>query len=303
MSQHLVRSLKYLTFLALLLCVKQSTYAEPSTQPSTTQAELIPTVNLVPVNYRHRLVQQLSLAEDNEGQWLQMINDANPEHREAIAYLLINMPDEDIKSLKPGFIADDVDLAYRARAASAWASAIPKEIFFQEVLPYANMDEVREDWRAEYFKRFMPLVKNAKSASEAEQILNKQVFPMVKVKYHATKRLKPNQSPAESEKIGYASCTGLSIILVDACRACGVPARVAGTPLWSDKSGNHTWTEVWDHQWYYVGSAEPGPLNQTWFSENASKADDSKSDNRIYAVSFEQSPLSFPLVWDARRCR
>jgi hypothetical protein len=276
--------------------------ATPTTAPAPTTAEaevdMIPTVELVPEGYRHRLVQQLSLAEDNQQTWLKAIADIKPEHREAIAYLLINMPESDLKNMKGKQLVANVELAYKAREQTAWGKAIPQEIFFRDVLPYANVDEKREDWRQDYYDRFMPLVKDAKSASEAEQILNKKVFPMVKVKYHATKRDKPNQSPSESMKIGYASCTGLSIILSDACRAVGVPARLAGTPLWTDEEGNHTWTEVWDKQWYYVGSAEPGKLNQTWFTAKAAKADASKPQNRIYAASFEHTNTVFPLVWD-----
>jgi hypothetical protein len=267
--------------------------------PEDQTLDLIPTVNLVPPPYRHRLVQQLSIAEDNEQSLLKAIATANPAHREAMAFLLINMPEADLKSLKGNYLLNNVELAYQAREATPWGNAIPKEIFFRDVLPYANLDETREDWRKNYFDRFMPLVKDAKNASDAAMILNKDVFPAIKVKYHATKRLKPNQSPAESAKIGYASCTGLSIILVDACRAVGVPARVAGTALWNDKNGgNHTWTEVWDHQWYFIGSAEPGPLDQTWFVDNAAKADPSRPETRIYAVSFEHADTSFPMVWD-----
>jgi hypothetical protein len=270
----------------------------PLTAPAETEIDLNTAVELVPVSYRHRLVQQLSLAEDNEQTWLNALVTIRPEHREALAYLLINMPESDLKSMKGSELITNVDLAYTAREQTAWGKAVPQEIFFRDVLPYANVDEKREDWRQEYYDRFMPLVKDAKSASEAEQILNKKVFPMVKVKYHATKREKPNQSPSESVKIGYASCTGLSIILSDACRAVGIPARLAGTPLWTDEDGNHTWTEIWDKQWYYVGSAEPGKLNHTWFTDKAAKADDSKAENRIYAASFEQTPTVFPLVWD-----
>ena len=38
-------------------------------------------------------------------------------------------------------------------------------------------------------------------------------------------RKRNNQSPQESIEQGKATCTGLSIILVDACRAVGIPAR------------------------------------------------------------------------------
>ena len=288
------------TALAVSTLIPSSRGDAPTTAPAPADAEIdmISTVDLVPTNYRHRLVQQLSLAEDNEQTWLKAIVDAKREHREALAYLLINMPESDLKTMKGSALLSNVTLAYQAREQTPWARSIPQEIFFRDVLPYANVDEERENWRADFYQWFMPLVQDAKSASEAEQILNKKVFPMVKVKYHATKRDKPNQGPYESMKIGYASCTGLSIILTDACRAVGVPARLAGIPHWTDEDGNHTWTEVWDKQWYYVGSAEPGKLNHTWFTDKAAKADESHPENRIYAASFEHTPLVFPLVWD-----
>ena len=31
---------------------------------------------------------------------------------------------------------------------------------------------------------------------------------------------------------GYASCTGVSIVYIDALRSIGIPARLAGTPAW-----------------------------------------------------------------------
>lgn len=51
---------------------------------------------------------------------------------------------------------------------------------------------------------------------------------------------------------GYASCTGLSIMFLDALRSVGVPARLVGTPAWhgtfadgrpgrSNGGGNVTW--------------------------------------------------------------
>ena len=78
------------------------------------------------------------------------------------------------------------------------------------------LSERRDDWRADFLKRFLPLVKDCKSAGDAAQVLNRGVFKAVNVSYHATKRRKPDQSPYESMQIGYASCSGLSILLVDA---------------------------------------------------------------------------------------
>jgi hypothetical protein len=287
-----VRSCQFVSTLVLLgLCVSPVAAGEAP-------ADLNATVSLVPAPYRHKLVQQLSLAEGNQQQWLDAIARATPEHREAVAFLLVNMPEPDLKALKGDFILHDVELAYEARAKSAWASAIPQELFFNDVLPYANLNERRDDWRGDFMTRFMPLVKDCKSAGEAAQVLNRAVFKAVQVSYHASKRKKPDQSPYESMEIHYASCSGLSIILVDACRAVGVPARVAGTPRWSDNSGNHTWVEVWDGQWKFVGAAEPGEFNATWFADLASKADPARLETHIFAASYGKTGHSFILIWD-----
>ena len=126
------------------------------------------------------------------------------------------------------------------------------------------------------------------------------VFSDLNVKYHATKRPKPDQSPYESIDAGFASCSGLSVLLIDACRAVGIPARFVGTPLWSNRRGNHSWVEVWDQQWHFVGACEPGPLDRTWFLSQASKADETQMQHRIYATSFRKTETWFPLVWDRR---
>ena len=59
-------------------------------------------------------------------------------------------------------------------------------------------NERRDDWRADFLGRFYPLVKDCKSAGEAAQVLNREVFKAVDVAYHASKRPKPDQSPYES---------------------------------------------------------------------------------------------------------
>ena len=175
---------------------------------------------------------------------------------------------------------------------------IPQDVIFDSLLPYANINERRDAWRKEFFEKFRPLVKDAKSPSEAAAVLNQQVFPMVNVKY-STQRKKADQSPLESMESGLASCTGLSVLLVDACRAVGVPARIVGTPLWSDNSGNHTWVEIWDNGWHFTGACEPtgNALDQGWFIDRASKAIRDERRHAIYAVTFRKNGQNFPMVW------
>ena len=214
-----------------------------------------------------------------------------------MGFLIANMPECDLKALGSDYLLSNVRHAYLAREATPWGKNIPKELFFEDVLPYVSINERRDDWRKDFYDRFLPIAKASPTPSDAVKRLNVEVFQTFNVAYHATKRPKPDQSPYESVKAGYASCTGLSILLIDACRAVGIPARMVGTPRWTDNSGNHTWVEVWDREWSFVGACEPSKLNETWFLEKASKADESKPENRIYATSFKPTNTHFPMVW------
>ena len=58
-------------------------------------------------------------------------------------------------------------------------SDIPEEIFFDSVLPYANLNERREEWREDFQNKFTSIVKNAKSSYEAAVLLNHQIYEKV----------------------------------------------------------------------------------------------------------------------------
>jgi hypothetical protein len=218
--------------------------------------------------------------------------------REAIEFLVANMTRRDLRELSAAFLLENVRTACKTWDETPWKRDVPREIFLNYVLPYASIDERRDPWRKEFHDRFAPLVQQARTPGEAAVLLNQKVFPLVKVHY-STKRPKAVQSPAESMKAGLASCTGLSIILVDACRAVGVPARFVGT-IWTDGSGNHSWTEVWDRGWHYTGAAEPAgdKLDKAWFGGKAETAVRDDPLHAIYAASFRRTPVKFPLAWE-----
>jgi hypothetical protein len=208
------------------------------------------------------------------------------------------MPDDDFEKLTPDFLARNVALAHEARKATPWAAAVPEELFREQVLPYASVNERRDDWRKDFMDRFLPMVRDLKTADEVARKLNVEVFKTFGVAYHPTKRPKPDQSPYESIEAKFASCTGLSILLIDACRAVGIPARFVGVPQWTTVRGNHSWVEVFTDQWRFVGACEPSKLDETWFIGNASKADETDPMKRIYASSFRKTGTHFPLIWN-----
>ena len=240
----------------------------------------------------------LSKSGDNRIELLKALRQAPEGQREGMQFLVENMPLQDLQSIKAVFLLDNLAMTYTVMQEAPWAKRIPVDFFLNDVLPYASVNESRDDWRKRLYEICQPLIQHCKTPGEAAMVLNQQIFKLLKVKY-STKRRVPNQGPFETMATGVATCTGLSILLVDACRAVGVPARIVGTPLWSNNSGNHTWVEIWDGSWLFTGAAEQNPngFNRGWFVDNASRAIKDDQRHAIYATSFKKTKLSFPLTW------
>lgn len=244
----------------------------------------------------------LTLAAATAGVVEDFIKTAGEKHGEegkrAAEFLTKHMPEADKSQLSLEFLMENLDLAMKAREEFPWAKSLSEELFLNEVLPYAVFDEPRDPWRKDFYEKGKDLVKDAKSASEAVQLLNREFFKLINVHYH-TGRKRPNQSPKESMESGMATCSGLSIILVDVCRAVGVPARAVGTPMWSNGRGNHTWVEIWDGGWKFTGADEYDEkgLDRGWFVKDAAEAKAEVKMNAIYATSWKRDGGHFPLVW------
>jgi hypothetical protein len=241
---------------------------------------------------------QLEIAGDNRLEIEMAIREVPEEQEAGMEWLLTHMPEEDLKTLTGEFLLSNCAIAYEAWEQAPWKTQITEELFFDYILPYASINERRDDWRGDFRTRFTGIVKNAKTPTEATVLLNQNIFDMVDVHY-STKRPKADQSPYESIDAGMASCTGLSILLIDACRSVGVPARFTGTPLWYNDSGNHNWVEFWDEGWHYTGGAEPtgDKVDEAWFDGSAAKATKGDPKHAIFAVTWVQNNQHFPLVW------
>lgn len=240
----------------------------------------------------------ISRSGENRQQIEAALAGALPGQRAGMEFLIIHMPEKDLRSLTAEYLLSNLKLAYKAWEESPWRAQVPEELFFNNILPYANVNEARDSWRADFYERCKPIIAQAQSPTEAAVLLNQKLFRDLNVKY-STKRNRADQGPAESIRTGLASCTGLSILLIDACRSVGIPARFVGTPLWSNKSGNHSWVEIWDEGWHFTGACEPtgGELNKGWFKGQASRAMADHPLHAIYAVSYRKTPSAFPMVW------
>ena len=229
---------------------------------------------------------------------LRALLESTPEAERAdMEYLIINMMDSDRETMPLELLAENVHYAHLVREKYAWAQALPEDVYQRDVLPHHVVDEVRDSWRKELYELFSPYVDSCTTMYEAICAVNANIPRVTGVDYN-TKREKTNQSPRESMRQGMASCTGLSILLVDAYRSVGIPARFAGTASWHDNRGNHSWTEVWlDGEWRVTEYYFPSALDHLWFMADASKA---KADDRtyaIYATRFGTANDWFPMVW------
>ncbi|MDB6021473.1 MAG: polyhydroxyalkanoate depolymerase [Pedosphaera sp.] len=241
-----------------------------------------------------------SLAQSgtNRDQLVHALEQAPADQRDDLQFLLENMPERDLQNLSGSYLLDNLKLAHETFAQAPWHDQVPRDVYLNNILPYASVNETREAWRQAMRDKCLPLAADCKTPGEAAQRLNEKLFKLVNVKY-STGRKKADQSPSESMETGLASCTGLSILLIDACRSVGVPARLAGTPMWVNMRGNHTWVEVWQDGWHFTGAAEPDAkgLDHGWFEHDASEALKDKPQHAIYASSFKKTDLSFPLDW------
>ena len=147
------------------------------------------------------------IAASERGEALRALMDETPEaEREAMAHLLINMPDFDREGMDLALLKENVEYATLARQKYSWAKALPNDVYLNDVLPYYVVDEVRDPWRKELHELFAPAVDTCTTMYEAICAVNANIPRLTGVDYN-TKREKTNQSPRESMRQGLSTLT------------------------------------------------------------------------------------------------
>lgn len=191
----------------------------------------------------------------------------------------------------PGVASQEGHAARMARRfpeGNRWEKVAP-EMLREWVWAQTSLGEAAVDW----FPALEPLARELTAGCEtplaAARKLNRELFKRVGVVY-STKRDKANQDPLHSMRIGMASCSGLSILLIDACRSVGIPARLVGCQ-WRRKPGNHSWVEVWGGgAWHALGAAEDCEPGKLWFLPDAAEAVAGEPRYAIYAARATPTP-------------
>lgn len=254
----------------------------------------------------------------------------------SMEYLERNLPSFDIPNkVTLGFNEDEANavdgldygvanygtnISIHVKTLYKWAAQVEQDIFYEYVLPYANVNEGRSNWRElllaavqEIFARYSVEEQDAWTVTDVVNVINNNIWSNNSV-LGKTIVFKSSQTPLIYDSMstlafGYASCTGVSIFLVNALRSVGVPARVAGTPAWNNDAshGNHNWVEVYlanndgTGEWAFIEALPAGggetlsnPCDK-WFCNPSQFANGTE----VYAVRFNQhSPVRYPMAWD-----
>ena len=107
------------------------------------------------------LDQALEIAGENRLEIKKAIKAVPDDQLEGMEWLITHMPDEDLKSLSAGFLISNCELAYQVRRSTKWGQKISDELFYNYVLPYANLNERVEEWRLDFYNKFYPVVNSA----------------------------------------------------------------------------------------------------------------------------------------------
>ena len=224
------------------------------------------------------------------------------EKLDALIFLLVNMPESDLRKLDSSYLLENIDLAYEVLNIWPFMPDIPEDIFMNYLLPYAQLEEKRDNWRKEFLILCTPMVNECKSAGEVVLSLQSWLPLQLLFTFDHEGRSRSNWSVGEIIENRTANCIGLSILLADACRAVGIPARIATIPKWKDVPGGHTWVEIWDQgEWRHISAFDPSPVNRTWMEERTADTDTTKFNHRIYGASFKRTAIQVkrygPNVW------
>jgi hypothetical protein len=230
--------------------------------------------------------------------------------------------------LSNGIVKSTIQLALQAKQEYPWTRHVPKDIYFEYVGGFVNVNEARTNWRP-LFKDVLedillrPLLLLLQSSHlDQDEILvehvvreiNQNMWDKFYTRQSQSIYFQSGQTPLIYDPMsvivyGYASCTGLSIFLVNALRMAGIPARLAGTAAWNGKveNGNHSWVEFYgsDSQWHIM-EAKPASGGgkdenlwdpcQWWFCNR-----DKIENTQFFAARLDRDAsmgVSFPLAWD-----
>lgn len=246
----------------------------------------------LPDAFRADALAALESAGANAPELIAAISLVDPAQRAGLGFLLANMPDADLRTLSARFLAEQVRLAYSVRGKLPFVADVPDDVFLNDVLPYAVVNERRDDWRKEFLARFGPVAARSASLEDAAIDLNLSILAQFKLTYRERDDRRRILGPFETVKRGALSCGEGSVLLVDACRAVGIPARLVLVGHWAGMSLGHEWVEVYDRgRWRRLTAYDPCRFDQDWMESLYHNLDPADPRQHVLASSFKRTDV------------
>lgn len=241
-----------------------------ATACSRTTYEGVDVSSYVPDAYLGAVLTALDVSGDNGREVLAAITEAPEGDREALAFLVANLPPVDLATVDGAFLLETVRLGRKAREAFPWGESVPEDVYLRYVLPPRVSQEPLERWRPHFLAELTPRLEGIESMEGAALEVNRWCGEHVGFK--PTQRR--DQGVFETLASGYGRCEEMMIVHISALRSVGIPARQTWTPYWATGDNNHAWTEVWvDGDWHYAGACEPSDrLDDAWFNDSVKGA-------------------------------
>lgn len=204
---------------------------------------------IMPIDFKHENINKLLLLRDSNE--ISIINRIIP----------------DSNTVNSNSIIENINLAFSVWNKFEWNKNVPKNIFFEYLLPYKIFNEPLSNWRKEFYFLFLNNELKNDINSDANEIYYKIVVDSLGKDY------KYSPSPLKfSEYSGYDEikaikqfdCLSGSYLGVYSLRAIGIPATVDFVPLWGSQNAGHSIEVFWDNNSQHFRAASGRDLRSLY---------------------------------------
>ncbi len=149
----------------------------------------------------------------------------------------------DLKNLDANFLIENIDMAFKAWKEAPWKEEIDFEAFCRYILPYRFEQELLVNgWRYNLYNTYHPLVKDAKTAKEAFEIIYSEIgkrFVSQSSEFPYIIDVVAMQNQKEF------SCMQRCVVVGAIMRALGIPVAIDNVGIWANFSHNgHAWVAL-----------------------------------------------------------
>lgn len=162
----------------------------------------------------------------------------------------------DTSFIENNYIIQDVDLAFETWNKYPWAENVPKDIFFNYLLPFKIYGEKPSNWRIFFQSAYNDTINSILRNINEESLLRSpnEIYYKVIVndveqwfiyKDNPTK-LTQRQGLEELMAIKNGDCFSMTYLNVMILRSFGIPATIDFVPVWGRQNGSHATEVFWD---------------------------------------------------------